>query len=198
MRTFTDSEILSRVEQLDTFEGWRPGAYSIWVRSDADLYDRFDDKCFIYWCDTQGERPKFIMKLDGTTNAGSFGLKNFRTYNPLGCAVLKADHMVYGSHEKGFHKHRKDHPAYRQVKPWPYYRDSNGNNRAEMIGKLYYDIIGANFHRASWMTRFIRNWSTACLVAAIRAQFDIFLLFMQGKGWPKLNTAILIEGNIGR
>ncbi len=193
MRAFTDKEILDRVESLPTFKGWVKGIYNVWVRSKADAYDVFDDKCFTYQVRESGQRPVFIMKRDGTTNAGSYGLTHFRDYNSKGCAVLKADYMVYGSHVKGFHKHNPLNPAYVQAKVWPNFRDNNGNQKAEEIGQEYYDIIGANDHKAGVFSKWIRNWSTACLVTAIRKQYDAWLAFMAKNGYPPLNTAILKE-----
>lgn len=193
MRTFTDKEILDRVEGLSSFKGWEKGIYNIWVRSGADGFDIFDDKCFTYQVRETGKRPVFVMARSGTTNAGSYGLKHFRDYNSLGCAVLKADHMVYSSHVKGFHKRNPLNPAYVQARPWPYFRDANRNSKAEEIGREYLDIIGANDHRAGIFSRFIRNWSTACLVTAVRRQYDAWLAFMRKNGYPPLNTAILKE-----
>ena len=191
MRNFTDNEIIRRVEtHAKGFTGWRPGVYSIWIRSKADRYDEFDDKNFIYYVDREGSTPRFVMKRDGTTNAGSYGLKRFFEYNSLGCAVLKADHMIYGSHVFGLHKGK---PAYRQAKPWPYHRDNDKDNKAEEIGPVYNDIIYANDHRSGWFSRWIKNWSTACLVTAVLKQYLAFLDFMKGLGYPPLNTAILKE-----
>jgi hypothetical protein len=196
MRTFTDNEILSRTERLETFQGWKRGAYSIWVRSSADQYDAFDDKNFVYWCEKDGERPAFVMSRNGTTNAGSYGLKRFREYNRLGCAVLKGDVIVYGYAVKGFHKRNPRNPAYVQAKSWPYFRDNNQNDRAEEIGPEYHDIIGANDHRAGLNSTVIKNWSTACMVTANAAKYNRFLDFMQSKGYPALNQVILKEANI--
>ena len=190
MRSYTDAEIIARVESLPTFEGWKPGIYDIWVRSKADAFDVFDDKCFTYKVTSEGSQPVFIMGRRGTTNAGSYGLKHFADYNHLGCAVLKADHMIYGSHRFGNHKSK---PAYRQAKGWPYFRDNNRNNRAEEIGPEYNDIILANVHRAGVNSTVIKNWSTACLVTAVLSTFLSWLAFMAKNGNPPLNTAILKE-----
>lgn len=190
MKSYTDAEIIARVESLSTFEGWKVGIYDFWVRSQADAFDVFDDKCFTYQVHSEGSRPVFIMGRRGTTNAGSYGLKHFDEYNHLGCAVLKADWMIYGSHTFGKHK-GKD--AYREAKPWPYFRDANKNNRAEEIGPEYHDIIGANVHRAGVNSTVIKNWSTACLVTAVLSTFLTWLAFMQKNHYPPLNVAILKE-----
>lgn len=195
MRKFTDKEILDRVEQLPTFKGWRDGIYDVWIRSAADKFDAFDDKGFTYICSADGQRPKFVMAREGTTNAGSYGLKHFDEYNHLGCAVLKSNCMVYGSHTYGLHRGKK--PAYRQSKGFPYYRDNNRNERAEEIGKVYTDIIGANIHRAGVDSTVIKNWSTACIVTGNESKFLQFLDYMKSKGKPSLTLVILKEWQVG-
>lgn len=191
MRSFTDDEVLDRVESLPTFNGWKPGIYDVYIRSKADLYDVFDDKAFTYQVHSEGSKPVFVLARNVTTNAGSYGLKHFSDYNHEGCAVLKADHMMYGSHAYGLHKGKL--PAYREVKPWPYFRDNNRNERAEEIGPEHADLIGANIHRAGQNSTVIKNWSTACLVTANLAKFLAFLAFMKKNGNPPLNVVILKE-----
>lgn len=194
MREFNDDEVLDRVESLPTFEGWKKGPYDIWIRSQADAFDQFDDKAFLFWCEADGQRPKFISVRTGTTNTGSYGLYHYDDYNHEGVAILKSDVMVYGSHAKGFHKRNPNNPAYVQVKPWPYYRDANKNKKAEEIGPLHWDIIGANDHRRRGNAPgLIKNWSVACLVTEFEDDYNKFLSFLQSKGYPRLNVVILKE-----
>ncbi|HEV7698654.1 MAG TPA: hypothetical protein VGO43_00350 [Pyrinomonadaceae bacterium] len=173
MRAYTDAEIIKRIEGLPTFAGWKKGVYDVWIRSKADAYDAFDDKAFTYEVNADGEQPKFLLARNGTSNAGSYGLKHFSVYNHLGCAVLKSDAMVYGSHVYGLHKGKK--PAYVQRQGFPYFRDANRNERAEEIGPEHNDVIGANIHRAGVNSTVIKNWSVACLVTANEAKFLQFL-----------------------
>lgn len=190
MRAFTDEEVLQRVSSLPTFAGFPNGILDVWIRSAADEFDTFDDKAFTYECFGATKKPKFIMARNGTTNAGSYGLKQFHEYNHLGCAVLKSDVIVYDSHKFGKHK-GKD--AYRQSKGFPYFRDNNKNNRAEEIGTEFSDIILANVHRAGVNSTVIKNWSTACLVTANLQKFLDFLAYMKSKGNPPLTVCILKE-----
>lgn len=191
MRSFTDEEVIARVESLPTFQGWKKGVYDVWIRSAADKFDAFDDKAFTYQATKDGEQPKFIMARNGTTNAGSYGLKHFSDYNHLGCAVLKADTMVYDSYKFGLHKGK--HEAYRQVKGFPYFRDDNRNERAEEIGPEYNDIIFANIHRAGQNSTTIKNWSVACMVTANLAKFLAWLDFLKKQGKPPVTLVILKE-----
>lgn len=190
MRAFTDKEVLDRIRSLPTFTGFPNGVLDVWIRSSADAFDAFDDKAFTYECFGDTKEPKFIMARNGTTNAGSYGLKHFEEYNHEGCAVLKSDVIIYDSHTFGKHK-GKD--AYRQAKGFPYFRDNNRNNRADEIGPEHNDVIFANVHRAGVDSTVINNWSTACLVTANRAKFLAFLDFMRSKGNPPLNVCILKE-----
>lgn len=175
MRKFTDKEILDRVAGLSTFRGFPNGPMDVWVRSSADEFDRFDDRAFTYECRGPGSVPQFVMARTGTTNAGAYGLLHFDRYNRAGCAVLRSETIVYGSHRYGLHKGL---PAYVQAKPFPYYRDADRDRRIDESGPLYYDIIGANLHRAGVNSTVIGRWSTACLVTATLADFERWLRLM--------------------
>lgn len=186
---YTDDQLIRRAEQAKGFDGWKPGIYDIWVRSKADVMDAFDDKVYTFEVESDGATPIFRMACSGTSNAGSYGLKEFHKYNPEGCAVLESDRLVYDSHELGRHK---DYPAYRQVKPFPYYRDSDRDNKAEEIGPVHDDIILANCHRAArvGLSKRIYNWSVACLVRNDATQWRNWLNFMRGR---PLSVCILKE-----
>ena len=187
MRAFTDDEVLARVRSLPTFKGFPKGPMDVWIRSTADVFDSFDDKAFSYECYGETKPPKFIMARNGTTNAGSYGLKHFENYNHDGCAVLKSDVIVYDSHEYGLHKGK---PAYRQAKEFPYFRDANRNDRVEEVGEERTNIIYANLHRAGVNSTVIKNWSTACLVTANLEKFLDWLKWMNKR---KLTVCILKE-----
>src|SRR5438552_1411250 len=142
MRTFTDKEVLDRVSGLPTFNGYPNGPLDVWIRSKAEKFDVFDDEAFTYECYGSGKTPRFIMGREGTTNAGSYYLVN-HFENPLGCAVLRSDAIVYDSHKFGYHHLKKNNPAYVQDKAFPYFRDANRNHRAEEIRPEHHDVIGA-------------------------------------------------------
>lgn len=190
VKTYTDQQIIKRVEtHARGFDGWKKGVYDIWIRSDEDVTDAFDDKGYTYNVAADGSLPEFRMVCTGTTNPGSYGLKKFKDYNPKGCAVLQADRIVYGSHVWGFHK---GYRAYRQAKPWPYYRDNDLDGKAEEIGEVFWDIIFANWHRASATgdSTFIYNWSVACVVRNRINQWKAWLAYMDKR---PMNGCILNE-----
>lgn len=178
---YTDDQLLDRVEAMaEGFEGWKPGLYLIAVRSNADVMDAFDDKAYLFNCRAAGQRPEFQMVVSCTTNAGSYGLQHFEEYNPAGCAVLKADAIVYDSHVRGRHK---NYTAYKQVKSFPYFRDSDKDRRAEQTGAERTGVIAANIHRAS-ATRDssrIYNWSVACIVLNRPNQFNAMMTYANGR-----------------
>ena len=187
---YTDEQLIKRVEtNAKDFTGWKKGVYDIWVRSAADVMDSFDDKVYTFEVEKDGAMPQFRMVCSGTSHAGSYGLKKFKNYNPAGCAVLESDRIVYGSHVLGKHK---GYVAYKQVKGFPYYRDSDRDDKAEEIGAVHNDVIAANCHRASEKgdSKVIYNWSVACLVRNRINQWKAWLAFMAGR---PLNVVILKE-----
>lgn len=188
VRSYTDQELLDRVHALPSGSGPQLGGIvDIWVRSAEDEYNKFDDKVYTFDC-TDFLHPKFVMTCTGTTNAGAEGLKRFDKYNREGCAVLKADELVYQSHAYGLHKGQ--YPAYRQVKPFPYYRDNDKDDKAEEIGEIHMDMIGANCHKAGWFSTEIGGWSVACLVRNRQSEYEAWMKFMSKR---PLTVCILKE-----
>lgn len=190
VRAYRDKELIDRVvSHARGFESWRPGIYDIWVRSKVDVMDAFNDKVYTFIVRAQDATPEFRMVCTGTSHAGSYGLKQFHKYNSKGCAVLQSDRLVYHSHLYGRHK---NYIAYRQNKPWPYYRDNNRNDFAEEIGQVYNDIIFANCHRAAATGESTRiyNWSVACLVRNKANQWNAWMAYMDKR---PLTVVILKE-----
>lgn len=189
---YTDQQLIFQTELVAKgFEGWKPGVYDIWVRANdvsADM-DKFNDKVYTYIVRPDNPTPEFRMVCTGTSHAGSYGLKSFDQYNPKGCAVLESNRIVYNSHSYGFHKKYR---AYRQAKPFPYYRDNDRDNLAEEIGQIYNDIIYANCHRAAAAGESVRiyNWSVACLVRNKANQFYAWMAYMNKR---PLSVCILKE-----
>lgn len=191
VRSYTNVEIIARVEILPTFKGWKKGKYSIWIRSNEDEYNVFDDKVYNFEVFKEGDKPVFHSVNTGTTNAGAQGLKKFDEYNKLGCAVLIADHIVYDGWHYGFHKNDPKRPAYRQFRGWPYTRDNDKDDKAENYGAIYTDPIGANQHDAgNGEKTFIGGYSVACLVRNVKSQYDAWMKWMNKE---ILHTAILTE-----
>lgn len=179
---YTDRQLLDRTANLPSFKGFPDHPLDIWIRETPQTYDRFTDKVYTYECFGDSKEPEFIGVNTGTTRAGRFGLKKFHAYNPLGCAVLCSDVIVYKSHIAGLHIGGSGigRPAYIQPKTggFPYTRDNDYDNIAENYGKIYTNRIGANCHDAGFFSLIINNWSTACLVRNQAAQSSKWLKFM--------------------
>jgi hypothetical protein len=191
VRNYTDQDLLNRVASLPMFEGFPPNYWLCCVRSDEDAYNKFDDKFYLF------KGQQFVKVWKGTTNAGKFGLKSFHTYNSEGVALLKGDTIIYESHTRGSHKGKV--LAYVQQKSFPYFRDNDRDNFHEEIGRERHGIIGANIHPASYIKgsraerQFIEGWSIACMVFAVRSEFDDFMAITQGQ--RNLTLCILKEWN---
>ncbi|WP_093024701.1 hypothetical protein [Pustulibacterium marinum] len=162
VRSFTDKELLDRVEAIGGKIPNRGKYLCIGVQSKEDQYNVFDDKFYLYdGCD-------FVMVSSGTTNAGSTALKTFDKYNLEGAAVWRTDQFVEDCFAPGLHKSKMK--ALRQHSPIEYYRDSNKDNRADQTGKLHKGIIWANMHGVSYdaesniIKTNIGGWSFACQV----------------------------------
>ena len=181
---YSDQQLLERVASLDSFKGF-DGILDIWVRSKADIPDKFNDKVYTFDC-TQ-DMPRFAMVCTGTSHAGTFGLLGYKSYNRLGCAVSLPDIITYDSHVAGLHKGKA---GYRQAKGIPYTRDNDRDKLAENFGNVYSDIIGLNCHRAGWFSQVIYNWSIACYVRNNLKEFLAWLDFMDKR---KLSTVVLSE-----
>lgn len=191
MKTYTDEQLLTKVESLATFKGWKKGVTDILVRSKKDEFNKFDDKAYTFECIKDGERPKFIMVMPITTNAGSQGLYHYEKFNSLGCAVACADVIVYNSHIYGPHGKTK-YMAYIQSFSvgFPYTRDNDKDKQAENYGKVYTNRIGMNCHKAGKRTVDINGNSVACFVRPNEDEYNKWLAFMNKR---PLTIALLHE-----
>lgn len=162
VRSYSDKELLERVKGLSSFSGFPLDYWLLFVRSEENNPDVFDDKVYVYHGKT------FVTTAGCTTNAGSKGLRNYERYNRKGTFVAKSDEWYYGLWRYGLH--RRKMPALRQVRKILGYRDNNRNNQAEEIGKVVSGLYGINFHtvdyslRPSFWRRWIGGWSVGCFV----------------------------------
>jgi hypothetical protein len=191
---YTDQQLLDRLKAIGGKT--TPNKYLIiGVQSKADAFDKFDDKFYVFLGD------KFIKVLTGTTNAGKNALFNIGGKgNALGTAVWKTDEFYEDLYSYGLHKGKV--PCLRQVAPIKYYRDNDGDEKAEEQGKLYEGIIYANFHGASHtynpkkddkiIKTNIGGWSYACQVCNNMDEYEEVIELV--KAHPlKANYALLKE-----
>tara|TARA_R110000796_G_scaffold118268_1_gene231705 strand:- start:160 stop:741 length:582 start_codon:yes stop_codon:yes gene_type:complete len=162
VKSYSDVKLLNRVRKTEGFKGIPKDYWILGVQSNEDAYNQFDDKFYIW------KGNKFVMVVEGTTNAGTTGLKNYSKYNSKGVAVIKTDEWYYDLWKYGLHRGRM--PALKQIKKIKFYRDWNKNNKVEETGKLYESIIGINFHtvlyekKLSFWRKLIGGWSVGCQV----------------------------------
>jgi hypothetical protein len=189
VKNYTDAQILERVKSLSSFKFFPESFWLCAIRSNEDAFNEYDDKFYLF----KGQEFKGVWK--GTTNAGRQGLKAFQTYNRAGCAILKGDVIVYDSHALGTHRGKV--LGYVQRLSMPYHRDNDRDNLCEELGAIRLDIIGANIHPNNYThgsrleKKFIEGWSLACLVFAIRSDFDEFMRITNRQ--QKLTVCILKE-----
>jgi hypothetical protein len=179
VKNYSDVSLLNRVRLLDGFKSVPKDYWILGVQSNEDAYNKFDDKFYIW------KGSKFIMVVDGTTNAGTTGLKNYSKYNSKGVAVIKTDEWYYDLWKYGLHRGKM--PALRQVKKIKFYRDWNKNNKVEETGKLYEGIIGINFHTVlyqknlSFLRKLIGGWSVGCQVINHVGEYYKILSYMKSQ-----------------
>jgi hypothetical protein len=155
------------ITMMTRAEGFKkiPSVYHIiGVRSAEDAPDRFDDTIHLM----RGE--KLIMSTTGTTNPGLSVLKGgYRRYNNDGAAVVESNRVYNNVWKYGLHLGFM--PALKQLgAAITIWRDGNGNDKSEQVGKRTTGWYGINFHTAtrSWASNLIKSliggWSAGCIV----------------------------------
>lgn len=184
VRNYTTKQILDKVKSLSSFVHIPSGVWLVAIRSNENEPNAFDDKIYQF----RGE--KFIQVTTCTCDPGSTGLIDWKKYQRDGIAVVKSEEWYYDLWQYGMHKGKT--PALRQVNKIKYYRDNNGNSKAESIGKLYNGIIGINFHSVTYVNSpearkkikgvKVGTWSLGCIVADKVSEYDIMLnRMLEGK-----------------
>ena len=164
VRTYNDKELLNKVKSLPSFKSVPQGYWILGIRSNEDAANKFDDKFYLF----NGEL--FVTVTTGTTNPGTPILEEgFLKYNKLGAAVLKANEWYYDVWSYGLHMGKM--PALKQVGNFIVFRDGDGDEKSEEIGKpIKGSGYGINFHAATYDSNFkglqenIGNWSAGCQV----------------------------------
>lgn len=194
VRIYTDSQILDRIQKLDTFKILPKDYYIVGIRSNEDETDKFDDKFYIF-------RDKdFVTMTTGTTNPGKPILAGgFLKYNKEGAAVVKSDSWYYNIWTYGMHLGKM--PALLQTGgPITVFRDGDKDGKAEEEGKAQSGYFGINFHAATWDANFkgiqenIGGWSAGCQVVNDK-QKHLQIINMLKKQ-PKVSYVLLKEWDV--
>jgi hypothetical protein len=163
VRAYTDTELLQRVKELDSFKDIPSGYWLLGVRSSEDEPNRFDDKIYLF----KGEQ--FVDVTSCTTNPGTTVLRNYSKFNAKGAAVVVADQWYYGVWRKG--KHQGKITALiqigAQIKVW---RDGDKDDQSEESLIQQEGFFGINFHpntydiNAKSTGSLVNGWSAGCQV----------------------------------
>jgi hypothetical protein len=193
VRKYTDKELLDRVKSLPGFKSIPESLWLIGVRSKADLPDEFDDKFYLY----KGEQ--FIMMATGTTHPGASILRGgYKSYNPLGAAIVKADKWYYNLWMYGKHKKRMN--ALVQIgAPITVFRDGDGDLKSEELGKEVDGYFGINFHANTYdmekttIREKIEGWSAGCQVVNDTQKYVLMMQFFAQQSGKKVSYCLLKE-----
>lgn len=186
VKKYTDEQLLKRIMEIPGFKGFPKGRFIIGVRSNEDTPNVYDDKFYEYEVNCPGEFTMdlgvvmFIRVLTGTTNPGAKILKGgFKSFNPVGAAVLKSDMWYYNVWKFGMHRGRM--PALRQRgAEMTVYRDGDMDGKSEEIGEPIsgwyginyhmntYDLSEENLEKERWI---IGGWSAGCQVTNDRDEY---------------------------
>lgn len=189
VKPYTDKQLLDKVRSLNDFKFIPNKYWLLFVRSEEDTPNKFDDKCYLY----HGE--EFIMVTSCTTNAGISGLYNYQKYNLNGTFIAKSNVWNYEVWKYGLHRSKM--PALRQVRAMIGFRDNNRNDKSEEIGDEVKGLYGINFHtvdyrlRPSFWRRLIGGWSVGCFV--LNKVNDYLKILSYLRKQPSVSMCILKE-----
>ena len=162
VRSYTDTELLNKVKELNNYSGIPAGYWLLGVRSKEDNPNAFDDKIYLF------KGSQFIEVTSATTNPGTPTLKQFEKVNKKGAAVLKSEQWYYDVWKYGKHNGKVD--ALLQLgAPVQVYRDTDKDTASEEQGVLDTGYFGINFHPNTYdLSRPTSNivgwWSAGCQV----------------------------------
>jgi len=173
VRSYTDTELLNKVKELNNYSGIPAGYWLLGVRSKEDNPNAFDDKIYLF------KGSQFIEVTSATTNAGTPTLKQFEKVNKKGAAVLKSEQWYYDVWKYGKHNGKVD--ALLQLgAPVQVYRDTDKDTSSEEQGVIDTGYFGINFHPNTYdLSRPTSNlvgwWSAGCQVVNNVAKYKTII-----------------------
>jgi hypothetical protein len=178
VKNYTDKQLLDRVQGLTSYF-WTPDdMWLLFVRSNEDANDQFDDKVYIF----KGSSFQFVTSC--TTNKGN-----------KGTAVMEADQWNYESYAYGLHRGKME--ALRQVKGVPYRRDYTVDGKTNPTTEIKTDLIFLNIHGATYnkgskqVATKIGGWSEGCLVLNNNADYE--RMVKMAKDQAKVSMVLINE-----
>jgi hypothetical protein len=178
VKNYTDKQLLDKVMQLKSFQFIPAGIWLLFVRSNEDGNDVFDDKCYVF------KFNQFQFVTSCTTNKGN-----------KGTAVMVADNWCYDAYTYGLHKGKME--ALRQVKRIPYQRDFTKDGKTNPTTEIKTDIINMNIHGATYnrgsqqVAQSIGGWSEGCLVLNNNPEYE--RMIKMAKDFPSNSICLINE-----
>ncbi|MFN5417669.1 MAG: hypothetical protein ACK5B9_11480 [Flavobacteriia bacterium] len=162
VKGYSSNQLLARARAIEGFKEIPKGYWLLFVRSNEDEFDKFDDKVYLF----QG--VNFIMVTSCTTNKGG-----------KGTAVVKSDQWMYDGFINGLHKGKME--CLRQNKPFYFYRDFNKDKKADETGALSFQNIQTQFHGSTYnkgvkkILSLIGLWSEGCFVCNVNEDYELII-----------------------
>jgi hypothetical protein len=178
VKSYTDKQLLDRVKGLKSYKSIPSDMWLLFVRSNEDGNNIFDDKCYIF----KGSAFQYVTSC--TTNKGN-----------KGTAVMEADQWNYDSYAYG--KHRGKMEALRQIKGVPYRRDYTKDGKTNPTTAVMTDLIFLNIHGATYnkgsqqVATQIGGWSEGCLVLNNNPEYE--RMVKMAKDQPRVSIVLLNE-----
>lgn len=199
VKSYTDQQLLDRAASLEDFKTFPKGRFFIFVRSNEDTPNVYDDKAYLY--DGSTDIPTFIGVASCTTNPGTPALTGgFKKFNKKGAALIKANQWCYNAFFYGLHRGKM--PALRQRLPIWYHRDGDMDNKSEELGEPEYAVYYTNIHSNTYkyfdkvVKMFIGGWSYGCIVINARKKYITWINWFKAKqksGEQKYVSACILE-----
>lgn len=177
VKSYTDKQLLARVKSISKFTHIPVGFWLLFVRSEEDAFNKFDDKAYLF----KGEQ--FISVTSCTTNKG-----------PNGTAVIRSDQWLYDGFIFGLHNGKME--ALRQNKPFWFFRDTNKDEKTDEAGKEFCENIQVQFHGATYIKgadterEEIGPWSEGCIVANKNKEYEAIISTVKPQ---KIVSGVLIK-----
>lgn len=196
VKSYTDQELLSAASSLEDFNGFPKGRWILYVRSNEDTPNVYDDKGYVF------DHKTFVQVLTCTTNPGTPALNGeFKRYNSTGAALIKANQWCYDKFQFGYHNGRM--PALRQIGSIWYHRDGDMDSKSEELGEPIWGNFATNIHTNTYkyfnsvVKWFIGRFSFGCIVHNQRDKhaklMDWFRVNKKLKQQEKVSICILDE-----
>jgi hypothetical protein len=132
--------------------------------------DKFDDTLGIAFPDRQ------VLSFSGTTDPGKSWLLSDEG-NKEGVAILQPGFYKNCWH-KGLHHGKYKALVQLGMGVFHVWRDSNKDDKLDLTGKTFMDVVGLNFHTTRWDKQVMRvgDFSAGCQVVEVAKEYDKMMI----------------------